>query len=95
MEKYGRPFPSRKRVHNADNKPGPVANRRARTIEFHVAEGGRWGWRGSVERSIDESAKLKTGSRIFYGETNERTKAARRDAESEDGEKKREREEKN
>lgn len=43
-----------------------------------------------MERSIDEFAKLKTGSRIFYGETNERTKAARRDAESEDGERKRE-----
>lgn len=91
MEKYGRPFPSRKRVYNADNKPGPVANRRARTIEFHVAEGGRWGWRGSVERSIDESAKLKTGSRIFYGETNER----KRQDETQKAEREREREEKN
>lgn len=39
MKKYGRPFPSRKRVMPIIIT-GPVANRRARTIEFHVAERG-------------------------------------------------------
>lgn len=51
MKKYGRPFPSRKRVMPIIIT-GPVANRRARTIEFHVAERANRGWsvvEGKVE----------------------------------------------